>query len=568
MTSRTGIEYIDVKNEHWDINHWVRGACLYGVMPANGLTYAPQHPCACFPESKMYGLNALVSSRAGRETIGWNRDNHGLLEKGPAYVNPGNLEKAGYETNGEEWPVYRHDNARSGRSGTSVPADLQMAWKTRIGEKLSPPVIAEGNVYIASVDHHTIYSLDAFSGIKHWGYTAGGRIDSPPAIWRGMVFFGSADGHVYCLRADDGQLIWRFRAAPLNRRMMWFEQLESVWPVHGSVLVREVEKEGGNEPGAVLSFVAGRTMFLDGGMKLYNLDATTGRVLSETVMNEKDPYSEMDIQDYARQLNMPVSLPDILSCDEKNIYMRSQVFTPDGQRLSLEALPYAGDPERYSVPPTQNPEHAHLFSPTGFLDDSWWHRTYWVYGSRFLGGWAGYPQAGRVTPSGRILVFDDENVYGFGRLPQYYRWTTPIEHQLFSAPKHASEKENKSVNTELPDYFQVHHHWTRTIPVMARAMVLANQTLFAAGPPDLIDEEELKENPHSEEAIEKSVEQQKAFAGEKGAVLLGVSAGDGKPLTRLDLDAVPVFDGMAAAYNRLYISSMKGDLICLSGKTE
>ena len=109
-------------------------------------------------------------------------------------------------------------------------------------------------------------------------------------------------------------------------------------------------------------------------------------------------------------------------------------------------MPYAGNPERYSVPPTQRTDHAHLFCPTGFLDDTWWHRTYWVYGSRFLGGWAGYSQAGKVTPGGKILVFDDTKVYGFGRKQKYYRWTTPIEHHLFCAAKDAS-----SVSEKAPD---------------------------------------------------------------------------------------------------------------------
>ena len=37
--------------------------------------------------------------------------------------------------------------------------------------------------------------------------------------------FGSADGHVYSLRASDGQLAWRYRAAPEDLRMMVFEQV-------------------------------------------------------------------------------------------------------------------------------------------------------------------------------------------------------------------------------------------------------------------------------------------------------------------------------------------------------
>jgi hypothetical protein len=62
-----------------------------------------------------------------------------------------------------------------------------------------------------------------------------------------------------------------------------------------------------------------------------------------------------------------------------------------------------------------------------------------MYGSRFVSGWCGYFLAGKAAPAGRILAFDDSTVYGFGRKPQYYRWTTPIEHHLFAADKHASD---------------------------------------------------------------------------------------------------------------------------------
>ena len=58
-----------------------------------------------------------------------------------------------------------------------------------------------------------------------------------------------------------------------------------------------------------------------------------------------------------------------------------------------------------------------------------------MYGSTFISGWCGYFKSGQTAPAGRILVFDEKNVYGFGRKPQYYRWTTPIEHQLFSAER-------------------------------------------------------------------------------------------------------------------------------------
>ncbi len=297
---------------------------------------------------------------------------------------------------------------------------------------------------MARADTHSVHALDADTGQPKWSFTAGGQVDSPPTIYAGRVLFGSADGYVYCLRAADGQVAWRFRAAPIDQRLMAFEQLQSVWPVHGSVLVHD---------GAAW-FVAGRSVFLDGGLRLWRLDPVTGRVLSETVLDDRDPATGNDRHAYVSWLNMPVGLPDILSCDGRHVYMRSQAFELDGTPKPLERFPRAGEGHggnSFAPPPNQDAGYAHLFSPTGFLDDSWWHRTYWLYGSRFYSGWSAYYLAGQVVPAGRILVFDDSLVYGFGRKPQYYRWTTPIEHHLFAAdkkmPEPMSELPSKAVRT-------------------------------------------------------------------------------------------------------------------------
>jgi hypothetical protein len=246
-----------------------------------------------------------------------------------------------------------------------------------------------------------------------WSFTAGGRIDSPPTIWQGCALFGSADGHVYCLNAGDGQLVWRYRAAPEDWRMMAFDQVESVWPVHGSVLVQN----------GTLYCAAGRSMFLDGGLRLLRLDPKTGKKLSETILDDKDPQSGQNLQVHVQTLNMPVALPDILSSDGKYVYMRSLPFDLDGKRKFVAYVPVK----------EQQGDDLHLFCPTGFLDDSLWHRTYWGYGRAWASGAGGYYQAGRVIPAGRPLVFDEKTVYGFGRLWQYYRWTTPLEFELFAA---------------------------------------------------------------------------------------------------------------------------------------
>jgi hypothetical protein len=152
-------------------------------------------------------------------------------------------------------------------------------------------------------------------------------------------------------------------------------------------------------------------------------------------MDDRHPESGENLQVNVQILNMPVAKPDILSSDGKRVYMKSQVFDLAGNRQALG--PHSGEPAVQGW--VQRGEEAHLFCPSGFVDDSFWHRTNWVYGRSVAGGHAGYYQAGKFAPAGRILVVDDDNVYGYGRKPQYYRWTTPIEHHLWAADKEAPE---------------------------------------------------------------------------------------------------------------------------------
>jgi outer membrane protein assembly factor BamB len=747
LMSRTGTEFIDVRKEKWLPHHWTRGACLYGILPANGLLYNPPHPCACYLETKLYGFNALAPASEGPR-IPKRLSNDARLEKGLAYNQIEN--RNSQIENPNDWSTYRHDTARSGSASTAIPAKLKRAWCSDIGGKLTSPVIAGGKVFVVSVDMHTVHAMDAASGEQLWQYSAGGRVDSPPTIYEGRALFGSADGWVYCLDASDGTLAWRFLAAPMDQRLTSFEQLESVWPIHGNVLVQE----------GVLYCVAGRSMFLDGGLHLWRLDPKTGRVLSHTILDDKDPTGEGDLHKYVSWLNMPVGLPDILSSDGKLIYMRSQPFNLDGTRLPLEKMPAGADADRGAPPATQRAEHAHLFSPTGFLDDDAWHRSYWMYGSRFVSGWCGYFLSGKTAPAGKIVVFDDSKVYGYNRKPKYYRWTTPIEHQLFAADKDSTSKteeppggkslitveKSKSLNpagkavtveawikSEKPggvilargggamgyvlylqngqprftvrtggklasvtdktkvvgkwvhlaatltidkqlwiyvdgelagsarapglltddpqeameigadegsivgDYtapfgfkglidevrvyhralaadaeglilsysfnkgnaldespngnngkvegavavqgkiglamkfsgsagsvpgFEVKHNWTKDVPLFVRAMVLADRTLFVAGPPDVVDEDQAFKRIDDPKTKQNLADQAAALEGKKGALLRAVSAADGSDLAQYEIDSPPVFDGMAAAAGRLYISTVNGKVLC------
>lgn len=415
IPSRTGIEYVDMEKQHWDLNHWVRGACLYGVMPCNGLTYAGPHNCACYPEAKLDGM--AVMAGAPQHALPAPTPDAERLVRGPAYADA--IEEKEPATG--DWPTYRADNARSGAAKSDLKKDLGLAWEVKLTPPLSTTTTAAGLTFVAEVDRHTLHAFDATTGKEAWHFIAGGRIDSPPTFWKGRVLFGGKDGHVYCLRATDGALVWKFQAAPGNLRHSAWEMMESVWPVHGSVLVEN----------GLVSCVAGRSCFLDGGLWFYRLDARTGELRVKKNYDDRDPETGGDLNDRHKTLQMPVALNDILSSDGKWTYLRTQKIADDGKRVEIG--PVSGDFAKQGG--AHKGEGRHLFAPMGFLDDSNFHRSYWVYGKSFAGGHAGYFQAGKYAPAGRILVHDDTNVYSYGREAQYYKWTTTMEYTLYSTPK-------------------------------------------------------------------------------------------------------------------------------------
>ncbi len=561
IPSWTGTEFIDPRAQEWEIHHWVRGGCFHGVMPSNGLIYATPHACACYYQSKLCGFCALAPA-GGTKPEG--REDEARLEKGTAYRDSGQ-QAAGTTQHAGDWPTWRHDAQRSGYTKTAVPADLSQAWKTEIGGKPSSLVVVDGKLLVASVDEHAVCALDAETGGTLWSFIAGGRVDSPPTFHEGTVLFGSADGWVYCLRASDGELAWRFRAAPADRRIVAYEQVESVWPLHGSVLVQD----------GVAYCLAGRSMFLDGGMRLVRLEAKTGRKLSETVLDDRDPATGENLQVHINHKKMPVALPDVLSSDGKYIYMRSQRFDSNGKRATI--LP---------EPQTDQEGNHHVFSPIGLLDDTWFHRGYWIYGKNAGEGWSEWYQAGRLVPSGRILCVDDETVYAYGRHPWYLCNSSVLEYRLYAARKGTGEtdaevagdrtagKKRRGIPRDTVDWksranfpmdmlTQVDFQWVTEQPaVIARAMVLADKTLFVAGPPD-VDDELAGWGRHLDPAVDaKHREQVAALEGKKGGLLWAVSAADGKKLAEYKLDAPPVFDGMVAAGGRLYVSTMDGKVVC------
>jgi len=79
-------------------------------------------------------------------------------------------------------------------------------------------------------------------------------------------------------------------------------------------------------------------------------------------------------------------------------------------------------------------------------------------------------------------------------------------------------------------------------------MVLAGETLFIAGPPDVVE----PQNPMA------------AIEGRRGGRLWALAAADGRTLAEYSLQAPPQFDGLIAARGGLYLVTTDGRVLCMA----
>jgi outer membrane protein assembly factor BamB len=212
ITGQRGSEFLDLHDNNHKRHNWFRGPCLTGIMPANGLSYVPPHQCFCYPAVRMDGFFALASEAAARPS-GADDGHTQRFEKGPAYGQ--SLATTG--ASADEWHTYRQNPKRSGATVSQVPTDLDQRWSTTLGGCLAQAIVADGKVFVANKGAGSVHCLDLDSGTQLWSRTVSGPIDSPPSYHEGLLIFGSRDGFVYSLRAHDGVLAWRFRAAPEER---------------------------------------------------------------------------------------------------------------------------------------------------------------------------------------------------------------------------------------------------------------------------------------------------------------------------------------------------------------
>jgi outer membrane protein assembly factor BamB len=511
-----GVEFISLKGETNRVHNWTRATCNVGITPANGMLYVPPHSCACEVAAMLRGFFAYrpETPDMGREYTPSDR-----LVTGPAY---GTV--SGAAAAEDEWPLYRCNPGRTGNSGARVPRDLEPLWSTEISGELTPPVIANGRVFVSCLTDHSVRALSAEDGTPLWTYYAGGVVDGPPTVYGDAVIFGSGDGRAYCLRASDGELVWRFQVAPRDCRNTQLEHVSSAWPVRGSVLVED----------GIAYVAAGFSSRLDGGIWVSALDALSGALLHSNRVEHCSP--DVPHSDNLTGDRDGLQL-DIFVRDGSEVFMRNYGFTE-----SLAATDHGmsggtgGMSENGGVAGMR-----HMFASCGFLDDSWNHRMIWTYGGIH----------------GQMLVVDDDNVYGVKAHNQsnFQQSYSPGRGYLLFAQDRLTPGGailgEPGIDNLLWPHPSANHLWWSRIPVCVRGMARAGSHLFIAGPPDTV----VPGDPFA------------AFEGRAGGTVWTIDPQTGRRLAQCSLTSPPVYDGLAAAGHCLFVATVDGRVVCLGQDT-
>jgi len=193
---------------------------------------------------------------------------------------------------GADWPTYQYDNRRSGIGPERLALPLRQHW--RFASPFPPakgwarPVNGYGatknasNVsfddayrvtsvgrmaYFCCSTEDMVYAVDAANGDVLWTFHTNAPPRLAPTLWKGNVYFGSDDGIAYCLRADDGTVVWKINCAPTEEKMLGTGRFISLWPLRTGVMIEN----------GVAYFTAG--LFPSEGVYFYAADAETGRII-------------------------------------------------------------------------------------------------------------------------------------------------------------------------------------------------------------------------------------------------------------------------------------------------
>ncbi len=166
-----------------------------------------------------------------------------------------------------DWPTARLNPQRNAFSNQQVQASqLEKTWVYRSSNPPRPAwhgpakwdaygdvrmhsmrsydevfhVIGVGShIYFGSSVDDTVTCLDASSGLEKWTFFTDGPVRIAPTFHSGKLYFGSDDGYAYCVNADSGEQVWKFRPLEPDRLVINNGRFIPQLPVRSGVVVDE-----------------------------------------------------------------------------------------------------------------------------------------------------------------------------------------------------------------------------------------------------------------------------------------------------------------------------------------
>jgi hypothetical protein len=305
--------------------------------------------------------------------------------------------------------------------------------------------------------------------------------------------------------------MWKFLAARSDNRICIQSQIESAWPVFGSIMP---------DTGGIV-FAAGRQSAVGGGIRFYKLNPMSGEIIWQTsIWSDPDSLLKLEDQDLIRKRTRNQRVNDLLVHNGKNVCLwitpLKSEYAPN-EKVDIEHSVVSARAMKFSIPSKEELRET--------SDATWiWSATSAGFLSRRI------ESVGRHDTRGvNYAQINAVKICLAGNQLYALEATGGKSKELRGGLMRVTLNDDGTV-PDKPD-------WSGKGPGngVNRAMIVAGDRIY------------ISEHRHRE----------------KTSTLHVHSTKDGSPIAKISLPSRPIRDGLAAAYGKLYVACEDGSVICL-----